>query len=153
MSCGVAEEVQRADPGARRMALGAVAIVVLLGVVLALRAGDLRAMLQTWLRGDPATVLRRARWLAAAAALVTVLPPALGGAVLWRLAARVRAAGRFPPPGMRVVRDVRVLEGDGARLYAAVCRAGAVVLFVAALATAAVFVWLAVALSHVGVSA
>ena len=40
---------------------------------------------------------------------------ALGTAwFLWRLGRRTIAAGRFPPPGLRLVRDEPVLTGDAA---------------------------------------
>ena len=53
------------------------------------------------------------------------------GVYVWRLAARVQAALRFPPPGLTVVRDTVILVGQAAVRRAYVLRVIGVLLVVA----------------------
>lgn len=97
-------EFQPADPQARRRALlllmtaaglGSVAILSRDAVVHAI---GLRLDLVQW-----------------------ILPAVLAGSAVaaalwaWRLGARIVASGRFPPPGIRVVRRTPILTGDAAK--------------------------------------
>ncbi len=108
-------EVQAADPRARRAALIMLAIAFVAGTLLLWALNTSQSAVASWLREDPARMVRRARWLLAGLAVVTSGPAIAAGAYLLRLGSRVIAAERFPPPGLRVVQDTIVLTGDAAR--------------------------------------
>jgi hypothetical protein len=107
--------IQKADAGARRRAAtraagGVVAFLLLLAAV-----ERYRLPLHDWLLSDPERFTQRLVLVSRAAAAALVLP-LLGFALyLWAFGARVMRAGRFPPPGQRVIRDTQVLEGRAAR--------------------------------------
>ena len=110
-------EVQKADRGLRRKVLvGAVlaTLVLVAGVVLLTsRFAELEKSV-----GDAAYQASR-QGLVAARGFLAVL--ALGavvlGGVLGRLSWRTLSAGRYPPPGTRVINDTPVLHGDRAKRY------------------------------------
>lgn len=125
-------EIQRADPAARRRAVRLGVWMALIGAaVVWLVDHDLQRTLESLAAGgDPAD------------ATTTVL--AIGGAVglglvavaLWILgfARRIEHAERFPPPGVRVVRDTVVRRGAAALRLAYGLYLGALVLFVGGIA-------------------
>jgi len=53
------------------------------------------------------------------------------GAWFWRLGRRINLAGRFPPPGMKVIKDTRVRSGAKARALANLAEAAALLCVVA----------------------
>lgn len=107
-------DIQRADPEARRRALIVLVFMTAVGGLLIAAFEHFRGPLGEWMRSDPAQTTQRAKWIVFASALLLVVP-ALGIAVyLWRLGARVLAARRFPPTGVRVIRDTPIVEGDAA---------------------------------------
>ena len=53
------------------------------------------------------------------------------GAWFWRLGRRINRAGRFPPPGMKVIRDTRVRTGAEARTLANLAQAATLLCIVA----------------------
>ncbi len=52
------------------------------------------------------------------------------GAWFWRLGRRIHRAGRFPPPGMKVIKDTPVRAGAKARTLAMVAQVAALLLAV-----------------------
>jgi hypothetical protein len=105
-------EIQKADPKARRVGLLILGGGTLLGVVLITITGKLRPDFEAWVKQD---VGARLRMVVAALTLLTA-GPALGVAgYLWRLGQRIVRAERYPPPGLRVVRDTLVVVGQDAR--------------------------------------
>lgn len=127
-------EIQRADLRFRRLA--AVSLVVLTAV----GAVGLWA-LQGWLAGVARMAPSAAQprllavfvWLIGSACAVLL---ALG-VYLWRTGARVLRAARFPPPGMRVVRDTVVQRGAAAQRRARILQGVGVALVICCLALAA----------------
>ena len=104
-------EIQRADGHCRKLAILALMIVLLGGVLLSVQ-------FEAWL-----TDVRRMPVEAARESLSMVFSWSVGmvsggiallGCYFWRWGARVRRALRFPPPGATVVRDTVVLEGQAA---------------------------------------
>lgn len=107
-------KIQAADPAARRIGMVLVAVAIVLGgaVVYAFTAGSdaVSAWLVTAL-GSPET---RGPTLAGIA-IALAAPLLLLAAWLTWLGGRVQAAGRFPLPGQRVIRDTPILEGRDAQ--------------------------------------
>lgn len=131
--------IQRADPRARRRARWLLALALPLVPAAALGSELLRAWLEELARENPADAvapLRITIWVVSAA---TVLPLLGFAAWMWRFSGRIAAARRFPPPGVAMVHDTRVLEGRAAVIYAGLGRALALCLAGCAL----VLAWIA----------
>lgn len=128
--------IQPADPAARRRLLQLILVIIAVGV-----AGH--AALDTWLEGlremDPAEAAPRlAATLLWSVGILSALLVGLA-AYLWRQGGQIRAAGRFPLPGQKVVRDTPVVEGAAARHRGLILQG-----LGGALLVAAVVLWLAV---------
>lgn len=122
-------QIQQADPVARRRALTWLFVFTCLGLAALL-------VTERWLVGVGSLTDTRAAMDSIAAALwYTGILGSAGSLALcvyaWRLAARVQAAQRFPPPGLSVVRDTVILVGQAAVQRAYVLRVIGVVLVVA----------------------
>lgn len=127
-----ANDIQRADPKARRLAFatlvvlggaGAMGIVATDAWLARLRAGD----------SDEArrALLAFVRWGSVGHASVLS-----GFAVYaWRLGGRVRRDGRFPPIGRAVLRDTRILTGAAAYRRGALAQAAGIGLLAVAVAS------------------
>ncbi len=107
-------EIQRADPQRRRQALAVVLLTLAFGA-LALWA------LQRWFRevrslygSDAQSLKEQLAFVLSASSAALVVLVLLVGMWLWRIGNHVRGAGRFPPPGARLVRDSVVLHGAAA---------------------------------------
>ncbi|MBX3688194.1 hypothetical protein [Dokdonella sp.] len=122
------EEIQRADPRYRRQTLAVLVIAVVIAVA-ALFA------IQHWMRNQaivltPEQALRQIRlWTAITVLLSGVCLLSLA-AYFWQQAAKTLRARRWPPPGMRLLRDHRILHGDTAQPVVLRLRLSAVVLLV-----------------------
>ncbi len=136
-------EIQRADPGTRRLAIRVVALGALAGVAWIASLPELERALGAWLARDPARSAERARAVVAAIGLALALPLLLGALRAWRLGRRTLAAERFPPPGFKGVRDTPVRLGAEARRMGRALRAIAVTLAAAALLLLLLFLRLA----------
>ena len=106
-------EIVRADPAARRWTLiGLLAILVI--------GGPLVWWLENrvdwfgWL-GDADGLGGSTLTFGVALFVILGLPAWVLGAYLFRVGRRTLASERFPPPGIRVVRDTTVREGTAAR--------------------------------------
>ncbi len=118
-------EIQPADPATRRRALAGAAAVALAGW-LALFT------LQRWLRGlggaDPVATRLALEDAMIWGSWAACLPVAVFATWLWLQGLRIMRAGRYPAPGMKVIRDTPVLHGGAARLRGLVLRVLAVFL-------------------------
>jgi hypothetical protein len=128
--------IQRADPRARRRARWLVLAALPLLAGAAVGSELIARWLETLARERPAEAVAPIRLAIVGLSAATVLPLLGFAAWTWRLAGRVAAARRFPPPGVAVVYDVRVLEGHAALVYAGMGRALALGLAACALALA-----------------
>lgn len=106
-------EIQPADPGTRRRALLAAGAIAIAGWAAYFALQDWLARLP---RSDPARMRESLECALVWGSWAAMLPVAVLAAWLWVYGARVRRAGRFPPPGAKVLRDTPVLLGDAARL-------------------------------------
>ena len=133
-------EVQKADPDARRRAVLVLIFAAAIGGLLISAFEHFREPLREWLVSDPAETPRRAR-LALSVSILVLSTPAIAFAIyLWLLGRKVLRAERFPPPGLRVIRDTPVIRGA-----AAVTRGNAIQVFAVCLGVAAgvlcLFIW------------
>jgi hypothetical protein len=107
--------IQKADAGARRRAVMLVAAGGVVFLLLLAALERYRLPLHDWLLSDPERFLQRLVLVSRIAAAALALPMSAFALYLWAFGARVMRAGRFPPPGQRVIRDTPVLEGREAR--------------------------------------
>jgi len=104
-------DTQEADSTARRTGLMIVGGGTLLGFVLITMAAERRADFEAWVREDVDFRLR----LVLTAMTLLMAGPLLGFAgYLWYLGRWIVATERFPPPGVRVVRDTPIVLGQAA---------------------------------------
>lgn len=107
-------EIQKADPRARRIAIALLGLATLAGLALVATLELQLTGLLRWITEDPERMDDRLVICSWGLALAVVVPMLLLAAYLWRLSARIVHSGFFPPPGMRVIRDTRVLFGRAA---------------------------------------
>jgi hypothetical protein len=127
-------ELQEADPRAARRAVALVAATALLGAAAVLLWEQRRPDVERWILEDPDHTTERVRWALALLGLAGGLPMAGFAVYFWHLGSSVLRAGRFPPPGVPVVRDTWVRTGPDARRRGRSIRLFALVLLVAAVA-------------------
>jgi len=133
-------EIQKADPDARRRAILVVIFAAALGGLLISGFEHFREPFREWLVSDPAETARRARLALSVSILVLSVPAIVFAIFLWLFGAKVLRAQQFPPPGFRVVRDTPVVRGA-----AAVTRGHAIQILAACLGVGAgvlcLFIW------------
>jgi formate hydrogenlyase subunit 3/multisubunit Na+/H+ antiporter MnhD subunit len=135
-------EIQKADPEARRRAMLVVVFGAAIGALLIAGFGYFRGSLHEWLVSDPAETAFRARVVICAAAFLLAAPLIAFAVYLWLLGVRVARARQFPPPGLRVVRDTPVVAGHGAVTRGQAMQVLAVCLGVGAAVVCLFFWWL-----------
>jgi len=130
------DEIQRADPIARRRAMLLVVIGALLGGAAVLAFERCWPLIERWLLSDPAQLAQRIAAVTVFCVLLTAAPLAGFAAHLWIRGARVRQHQRFPLPGERLVRDTLVIRGEAAAIRGRVLQCLAAGLAVLAIALA-----------------
>jgi hypothetical protein len=106
--------VRKADPVVRRRMLFLVAFAAVVGALLIFVLERYRVPLRDWILADPELSAQRLRMIIMLLA-VLLLAPLIGFAVyLWSLGGRILRTREFPPPGLRVIRDTRVISGEAA---------------------------------------
>jgi len=138
-------EIHHADKAYRTRSLWLLAAIVVMCAVLLWQLQSWLDSLATQLDGrDPRTVREWVRLLLAGLGFALAIP-AIGLSVsLRRLAQAARGEQRFPPAGLKTMRDVRVLRGPAALSWSRRVQAGssaAMVLAVLFLAWAAWAWW------------
>jgi hypothetical protein len=130
-------EIEKGDSRALGFALLILGAATVLGTGLFLAAGALGPAVGAWMRQDLDARLR----LVTAVMMLLLAGPALGmGAYVWRLGRRTVRAQRYPPPGVRVLRDTAVVAGPRAVRLGTVMQWFAALIAAAGL-LAAVFLW------------
>ena len=130
VSVAAEREVVRADPAMRRTALVLGGGVVAALVAAVVSAPGFLGSLSTLSQASPAEAVF---WLAAFAVPIVVLTVVAAVDALRRSLSTWRE-GRFPPRGMRVLRDTPVIEGPVARTIGVLgCTLGATLLVAALL--------------------
>jgi len=125
-------EIQKADPSARRKALIIMLVGAMVGVPLSLNV-------EGWLKTNSELILSHPLILCATLAL----PLLVGAGWSWLLGCRIVASKKWPPPGMKVIKDTRVEIGDRAVRRGTAIRVLAGVLFAGACGMA-IMIWLLV---------
>ena len=104
-------EIHKADPGVQRTGLVIVGAAAILGVLLMSIAASLRPDFEAWVRQD---LKVRLLLVLIELTLLTAVPALVMAGYLWHLGLRIIRAQRYPPPGLRVVRDTLVVSGQAA---------------------------------------
>ena len=141
-------EIQKADPAARRQAVLLVIFGTAVGALLIAAFEHFREPFREWLLSEPAETARRAKLAAYVSAFVLCAPVIAFAIYLWLLGARVLRAQQFPPPGLRVIRDTPVIGGRGAMIRGHVFQILAVCLGMSAALLCLFFWWLARTISE-----
>jgi hypothetical protein len=103
-------EIQRTDPGARRIAVVVVLVAGLLGSALLVATGGVGPDFEQW-AAENVHYLVENSWLAGLAVAVMMSPVAGFSIYLRRYGSDVVSNERFPLPGQEVVRDTPVRFG------------------------------------------
>ncbi len=125
------EDIVVADKSARKRFLIALVLITAAAAVLTYYLSQHIERLKILAAADPDLAMHGLVRLMRIVLLAGVLLACLVGASLIRTALRTLRAGRFPPPGMRVIRDTRVVTGARARIQAITLMVVAVI-FIAA---------------------
>ena len=136
-------EIQKADPAARRQAVLLIIFGTALGALLIAAFEHFREPFHEWLLSEPAESASRAKLAIRVSVFVLTVPVIVFAIYLWRLGARVLRVQQFPPPGFRVIRDTPVVEGHGATTRGYVIQILAVCLGIGAALLWMFFWWLA----------
>lgn len=105
-------EIQRADPKALRITLFLVCVAAVAGALLIAAAERWQPSFTAWVSRD---LQVRSRIVFSALSALTVGPTLAVSVYCWRLGLRVVNQERYPPSGMRVIRDMPVATGAAAR--------------------------------------
>jgi hypothetical protein len=84
------------------------------GAVLIAAFERYRIPLRDWLLADPDASAQRAQLVMLIFAVLLLAPLLAFAAWLWSLGERVVRAREFPPPGLRLIRDTAVVNGEKA---------------------------------------
>ena len=115
-------EVQKADPRAQRSAVAALICGLVVGALLIIAAPRLRPGFESWVREDPET---RLQLVLAGLGFVAIAPLFGLAAYLGDVSRRIDRSGRYPPPGLRLIKDTPVLTGGAAAQRARLVRTAA----------------------------
>jgi hypothetical protein len=107
----VTPEIDRADPSARRASLTLIVCGAVAGLAVLVAFARYWPAIRAWVAADPP---RRVRILLAVLIAATSGPVVAFSVYVWRLGARIVRAQRYPPPGLRLTRDVEVKSGEAA---------------------------------------
>jgi hypothetical protein len=105
-------EQHPADPAASRTAIIVLIIIAVLGGLIIFATTALRPQIEEWVLVD---VRSRLTLVIGLLTVLAVGPPLALAAYLFSFGRQVVAAGRFPPPGARLMQDTPVITGDAAR--------------------------------------
>jgi len=136
-------EIQKADPDARRQAILVIVLGAALGGLLISGFEHFREPYSEWLASEPAETARRAKLAITISVFVLSAPAIVAAIYFWLLGAKVLRAQQFPPPGFRVIRDTPIVRGPAAVTRGHVIQVLAVCLGVSAGVLCLFFWWFA----------
>lgn len=107
-------DVRKADPVVRRRVVLVLVVGACVGALLIIAFERYRIPASDWLLADTQTSAQRVRLIFLLLAALVVAPLFAFAAYVWSLGERVLRAREFPPPGLRVIRDITVITGEKA---------------------------------------
>ena len=107
-------EIRKADPTARRQVALLLIVGTCIGALLIVAFERYRVPLSDWLLAAPGALAQRLKLVFLALGALVVLPLLAFAAYVWSLGGRAIRAREFPPPGLKVIRDTRVITGENA---------------------------------------
>lgn len=137
-------EIQRADEQSRRLAIGALIVVVIGGVAFGMVSEEWIAQVRSLPVEEAKQSLSRVFVLCMGMLILSVC---LVAGHFWCVGERVRQTLRFPPAGATVVRDTVVLSGQAAATRGRLLKVFGVVLMFCAIALG-VMSWLVLNMVH-----
>lgn len=125
------DQIIPADKKYRRLALATAVLLTILGLLALWMLHGHLAAIKKLHQENPRAAEEKALRLAVIVLCVGGLSLVGVGGWFWRLGRRINLAGRFPPPGMKVINDTRVRSGSKARALANLSQAAALLCVVA----------------------
>lgn len=107
-------DVRRADPAVRRQAVLVLVVGTCAGALLIVGFERYRIPLRDWMLAEPGASAQRVKLVFLFLAVLLVAPLLAFATYVWSLGGRVLRAREFPPPGLRVICDTRIITGAGA---------------------------------------
>lgn len=104
------QEIQPADPGARKRALWIVFVSIGLALILALVTFFKEDQIEQWLTVN-AEAIASSPGIVLIVTLLLMTPILAGAIQMYRLAGRIVQSQRMPPPGQKVIKDTPVITG------------------------------------------
>lgn len=114
------EEIVRGDPALRKLALFGLAVLLLAGLWGVQRFHQALDVIKELVVQDPREARMRLRALTNVIMSVHILLATSCGVYFLSLGLRCLRAGRYPPRGMRVLKDTRIVRGSRVNLLSAV---------------------------------
>ena len=137
-------DIQRADERSRKLVIVALIVVTVGGVVL-------WGVFEDWMTAVRSLPVEAARESLSRVFLlcigIMILCVCVVGWYCWSIGGRVRQTLRFPPPGVKVVRDMVVLSGQPAAARGRLLQVFGVILILCAIALG-MLSWLVFAMFH-----
>jgi len=124
-------EIHRADPEARKLVIGCIVAVSILGATTLLLFEQHRDFFAAWLLEDHSSSSAKVT-MVFLFLLVGLAPLLVGASWLWAFGARVIRGNRHPPEDTRVIHDTPVVRGAAARVHGRVYQVLAALFFLAA---------------------
>lgn len=113
------EEIVRADKKRRIWVLAGLGALALMGALAIHGASDRLDEVKRLSASNPREAMEKLQGLVTVFRIANAAISLVSAAWLFSTAARILRSGRFPPEGMVVVRDVKVIRGVRAKLAAA----------------------------------
>ena len=110
----VSDQIQKADPRARSTAIVLILVIGMAGAALMSATNTYLAELAALAETEPELAIARGVGLLKVVALAGGFGLMLLAAYVAHVSTRTRRAERFPPPGVRVFLDTRVIDGQRA---------------------------------------
>ncbi len=107
-------DVRKADPAGRRRAVLLLLVGTCVGALLIVGFERYHIPVRDWILAEPEASGQRAKLVLLLLAALLLAPLVVFAAYVWSLGERVLRAREYPPPGLRVIRDTRVMTGERA---------------------------------------
>lgn len=123
----VNHKIQKADPGVRRNAILVTTAAGAVGLALVVSMDHFSTDIATWVESG-VQENKKISAVVSAVVMVLVAPILFASAYLFLLGRRTVSARRYPPPGVAVIRDTPVVEGNRSLVRGRIIQVLAIVL-------------------------